>query len=160
VADGLDPRTLDGLLADASARITRYSPEEAKRATDAGALLIDIRSDSNRERDGITPGSIHIPRTVLEWRTDVGGPWCNPHVGDRDQPIILLCDHGYSTILAAATLTELGFTRVGDVIGGFAEWRNRGLPTMHIPTNGTPRDQGDVLGMNGPDRPAATDSPG
>jgi rhodanese-related sulfurtransferase len=52
----------------------------------------------------------------------------NPHVGGLEQPILLICDHGFSSVLAAATLADLGFT-VGDVIGGFAAWREAGLPT-------------------------------
>ena len=115
----------------------------------SGAVLIDIRSDSDRERDGVVPGSIHIPRTVFEWRIDLESPWRNPHLGDLDQEIILLCDHGYSTILAADTLVELGFTRAGDVIGGYADWREAGLPTTTPPP---PRRQGDELpGMRGRD---------
>jgi rhodanese-related sulfurtransferase len=122
-------RTLDDLLADAQTRILRYSPAEAFAAAQAGALMIDIRSDSDRERDGIIPGSLHIPRTVLEWRTDLDSRSRNPHLGGLDQEIILLCDHGCSTILAAATLSQLGYTNVGDVIGGYAAWSETGLPT-------------------------------
>ena len=125
----IERRALDELLADALRRIVRYTPAEAQTAMQSGAVLIDIRSDSDRERDGVVPGSIHIPRTVFEWRIDLESPWRNPHLGDLDQEIILLCDHGYSTILAADTLVELGFTRAGDVIGGYADWREAGLPT-------------------------------
>ena len=71
---------------------------------------------------------VHIPRTVLEWRLDPESPWRNPHVGSLDQQIVLICDHGCSSILAAATLVELGFARAGDVVGGFAAWRDAGLP--------------------------------
>jgi rhodanese-related sulfurtransferase len=143
-------RTLDDLLADATSRITRLSPGEAYTATRMGAVLIDIRSDSNRERDGIVPGSIHIPRTVLEWRIDDASPWRNPNIGGRDDQLILLCDHGCSTILAAATLVELGYTRAGDVIGGFAAWRDSGLPTTSAPRRG--RDADELPGMHAPDR--------
>ena len=142
--------TLEHLLAEAQARIVRYAPQEAKVATDNGAILIDIRSESNRERDGIVPGSIHIPRTVLEWRVDIDSPWRNPHIGDLDDQVILLCDHGCSSILAAATLTTLGFARAGDVIGGFAEWRDKGLPTTRAPRRQHGADA--LAGMNGPDR--------
>jgi rhodanese-related sulfurtransferase len=102
----------------------------------------------DRERDGIVPGSIHIPCTVFEWRTDLDSPWRNPYLEDLDQQIILLCDHGYSTILAADTLVELGFTRAGDIIGGYADWREAGLPTTTSPL----WRQGDELaGMRGRD---------
>ena len=133
MAVGVKRRTLDDLLADAQERIVRYSPADALNAIEAGALLIDIRSESDRERDGIVPGSLHIPRTVLEWRADLGKPWCSPHLEGFEQQIILLCDHGCSTILAAAALVELGFTNAGDVIGGYAAWREAGLGTKDAP---------------------------
>jgi rhodanese-related sulfurtransferase len=122
-------RTLDELLEEAQTRIRRFPPEAAFAASERGALIIDIRSDLDRERDGVVPGALHIPRTVLEWRFDLGSPWRNPHIGGLDQQLLLLCDHGYSSILAAATLVELGFVRAGDVIGGYAAWQEAGLPT-------------------------------
>jgi rhodanese-related sulfurtransferase len=80
-----------------------------------GALLIDIHADTDRERDGIVPGSLHIPRTVLEWRMKPTSGFRNPHAGGLDQQIVLICDHGCSSLLAAAILVDLGFSRVGDV---------------------------------------------
>ena len=151
MAPGVKRRTLDDLLADAEQRIARLSPVDALEAMQAGALLIDIRSESDRARDGIVPGSVHIPRTVLEWRTDLDSAWRNPYLGGLDEQLILLCDHGYSTILAAATLVELGYVDAGHVIGGFAAWREAGLPTATAPPA---RRKGDELaGMRGPDIP-------
>src|SRR5437867_9599145 len=126
-------RTLEELLDAARARVERLEPAEALAATEQGALLIDIRADVDRERDGIVPGSLHIPRTVLEWRLEPESAWRNPHVGDVDRQIILICDHGCSSILAAATPVELGFSRAGDVIGGLAAWREAGLVTASCP---------------------------
>lgn len=142
-------RTLDELLADACARIVRYSPAEAHAATANGVLLVDIRSETDRERDGIVPGSVHIPRTVLEWRADPDSPLRNPHLGRLEEPIILLCDHGCSSILAAATLAELGYGLAGDVIGGYAAWHDAGLPTRTAPRRR--RGPGEPAGMKGPD---------
>lgn len=149
MVDGTKRRTLDELLDEAKTKIERYSPDEAQAAVAGGALIIDIRTSSDRERDGIVPGSVHIPRTVLEWRLELGGASRSPYVGGADEPVILLCDHGYSTILAAATLTDLGFSRAGDVIGGFAGWRDAGLPVAPAPIR--PRPAGQPAGMNGPD---------
>jgi rhodanese-related sulfurtransferase len=115
----------------------------------AGALLIDVRPADARERDGIVPGSLHIPRTVLEWRLAPDGAWRSPHVGGLDAQVILICDHGYSTILAAATLVDLGYERAGDVIGGFAAWRNASLPTAAAPERRP--DAVELPGMTGPD---------
>jgi rhodanese-related sulfurtransferase len=65
---------------------------------------------------------------VLEWRIGLDSPWRNRHLGGLDQQLILICDHGYSSILAASNLVELGFYRAGDVIGGFEAWTASGLP--------------------------------
>jgi rhodanese-related sulfurtransferase len=149
VAVGTNRRTLDELLEAARARIERLEPAEALAAVDHGALLIDIRADVDRERDGIVPGSLHIPRTVLEWRLDPESAWRNPHVGGLDQQIVLLCDHGCSSIFAAAALVELGFARAGDVVGGFAAWREAGLLTVSAPPHR--RGPGEPAGMRPPD---------
>jgi rhodanese-related sulfurtransferase len=137
------------LLAAAQARITRLDPAAAFAAVAGGALLIDIRSELNRERDGIVPGSLHIPRTVLEWRIDLDSEWRNPHVGGLDQRIVLMCDHGCSSVLAAATLVDLGFVDTADVLGGFAAWRDAGLPTMAAPQH--EHVDGELAGMRPPD---------
>src|SRR5512132_4742932 len=115
-------RTLDELLDAARAQIARLEPVEAHAATEQGALLIDIRGQVDRERDGIVPGSLHIPRTVLEWRLDPDSAWRNPYVGGPSEQIVLLCAEGFSSVLAAATLSDLGFEHAGDVVGGFAAW--------------------------------------
>ena len=138
MAVSAERRTLDQLLEAAYARIERLTPAEALAATERGALLIDIRTDADREHDGIVPGSLHIPRTVLEWRLDPDSSWRNPHVGGLDRQILLLCDHGCSSSLAAATLIDLGFERAGDVIGGFAAWREVLLPTVAAPPVAAP----------------------
>lgn len=141
-------RTLAELLADAASRIERFGPEEALAAVEAGALMVDIRSGEDRERDGVVPGSLHVPRTVLEWRFAPDSELRSPHAGGPEQRIVLLCDHGCSSVLAAASLADLGFTRAGDVVGGFAAWREAGLPT----TAARQRPAEDVPpGMGAPD---------
>ena len=141
-------RTLEELLAAAAARIERLEPLDAFAAAAAGALIVDIRSDDARRRDGTVPGSLHIPRTVLEWRVAPDSASRNPHVVALEQRLVLLCDHGYSTVLAAATLVDLGFANAGDVIGGFVAWREAGLPVTDAPppAPGPP-------GMAAPDQP-------
>ena len=142
-------RTLDALLNDARSRIERLEPAEAYAALADGALLVDIRPDGVREREGIVPGSLHVPRTVLEWRLAPDSPWRNPHVGPLDTQVVLMCDHGCSSILAAATLVDLGFSRAGDVIGGFEAWRDAGLPVASV--DGSSED-----GLPGMGAPAAS----
>jgi rhodanese-related sulfurtransferase len=142
-------RTLEELLDEARSRIERLEPAEAHAAMELGALLVDIRSDSDRERDGIVPGSLHVPRTVLEWRLAPDSHWRNAYVGEPDRQVLLLCDHGYSSVLAAAILVELGLARAGDVVGGFAAWRVAGLPTTDARPD--PRRSGEPAGMGPPD---------
>ena len=144
---GLERRTLAELLAEAEAQISRWSPEDAHSAMEDGALLIDIRSGDNRARDGIVPGSVHIPRTVLEWRTAPDSEFPNPYVSRLDAEVILLCDHGCSSVLAAAVLKDLGYLHVGDVIGGFQDWREAGLP---VGTVGTGQSSPDEIAGMGP----------
>jgi rhodanese-related sulfurtransferase len=122
------PVTLDALLEGARASIERLSPAEAWAAAQDGALLVDIRSDADREHAGVVPGSLHVPRTVLEWRLAPGSAWASPHVGGIERRVVVICDHGYSSSLAAATLAELGYARAGDVVGGFEAWAASGLP--------------------------------
>jgi rhodanese-related sulfurtransferase len=125
---GAERRSLEGLVNEAAARIIRFSALDAFSVSSAGGLIIDIRSQDARELHGVVPRSLHIPRTVLEWRVALESPWRNRYLGGVDQRLILLCDHGYSSILAASNLVQLGFYRAGDVIGGFESWKEQGLP--------------------------------
>jgi rhodanese-related sulfurtransferase len=111
-------------------------------------LIVDIRSELSRERDGVVPGSLHVPRTVLEWRFELGGRWRNPHLGDVERRVIVLCDHGYSSVFAAAMLVQLGYRRACDVVGGFEAWRESGLP---IVAGARQRRDGELPGMGEPD---------
>jgi rhodanese-related sulfurtransferase len=139
--------SVDALVARAAARIDRLEPRAALAELEDGALLVDIRSDAERERDGVVPGSLHVPRTVLEWRLDPDSPWRSPHAPSLDARVVLLCDHGFSSVLAAATLVDLGFTRAGDVVGGFEAWRESGLPVVRARRG----ERGELAGMRGPD---------
>ncbi len=139
-------RTLDELLAEARAKIDRLTPGEAFAVAQNGGLILDIRSDAAREQ-GVVPRSIHVPRTVLEWRVDPDSAWRSPHIGGLDRRLVVLCDHGYSSSLAAATLVELGFA-AGDVIGGFEAWRREGFP-IAMPSAGRTADE--LPGMGPPE---------
>ena len=117
--------TIDDLLRDARSRLERLEPEEALAAQRDGALLIDTRSHDERARNGVIPGSLHVPRSVLEWRLDPDADPAhrNPHVAGLEERLVLVCAHGYSTSLAAATLQDLGFARATDLVGGFTAWK-------------------------------------
>jgi len=94
----------------------------------AGALLVDIRSDSQRATDGLIPGARFVPRNVLEWRLDPACPYRDPELARREARIVLLCAEGYQSSLAAATVRSFGVFAATDVIGGFRAWRAAGLP--------------------------------
>jgi rhodanese-related sulfurtransferase len=120
--------TIDELLADARRRLRRLSPAQALQAMRAGAVLIDIRADSQVARDGIVAGALVIPRSVLEWRLDPASEHRHPSAPPLGDHVIVMCDEGYQSSLAAATLQRLGFARATDVVGGFQAWRAAGLP--------------------------------
>jgi rhodanese-related sulfurtransferase len=120
--------TIDDLLAAARARLERVESREAPAEVERGALLVDIRSESQRERDGVIPGAIHHPRNVLEWRMDPDSGHSDPAVGGLDRRVIVVCNEGYQSSLAAAVLQDLGFERATDLVGGFQAWRDAGLP--------------------------------
>lgn len=95
-----------------------------------GAALIDIRGDSQIARDGTIPGALVIARNVLEWRLDPGSLHRHPQAPGLGNRVILLCDEGYQSSLAAATLQQMGFACATDVDGGFQAWREAGLPVI------------------------------
>jgi rhodanese-related sulfurtransferase len=111
------------MVAEARSRIARYTPAEAAAADDI--LLVDLRSAEERREEGVIPGSVHVSRTVLEWRAD---PTSSTHdsalAGKR---LVLVCAHGFSSSLAAASLVQLGVD-AGDLEGGFEAWVAAGLP--------------------------------
>jgi rhodanese-related sulfurtransferase len=122
-----EPTTVEQLLMEARARLTRLLPGEVRAASYAGAALIDIRSERQRARDGKVPGAKYIARNVLEWRLDPSSPDRDRDLARRDIKLILICDEGYQSSLAAATLTRFGLNAT-DVIGGFQAWRTADLP--------------------------------
>ena len=123
----MTPPSIDDLLARARSGLQRVSPDEAAEAARTGALLVDIRPVGLREADGEIPGALVIDRNVLEWRLAPESDHRIPEVG-AEKIVIIVCDEGYASSLAAATLQELGLPRATDLIGGFQAWRERGLP--------------------------------
>lgn len=127
-----EPQTIDALLAEARAHLTRLEPVEALQAQEQGALLIDTRCSDDRRRLGKILGAAHVPLSVLLWRLDPTSEHRNPKLADRSRQVILLCNDGYSSSLAAASLQRLGFARATDVIGGANAWIAAGLPVERI----------------------------
>jgi rhodanese-related sulfurtransferase len=123
------PRTVDELLEAARARYRRIGPHEAAGELRAGVLVVDTRPAALRSRDGEIPGATVVERNVLEWRLDPQSPHRLPAVARAGQRVIVLCDEGYASSLAAATLLDLGLDAT-DVDGGFQAWRRAGLPVV------------------------------
>lgn len=121
---------IDALLARARQRISILSPAEAAALRDGGALVVDTRSAAQRARSGEIPASVHIERNVLEWRLDPTSEHRHPAAARHDGPIIVLCQEGYASSLAVATLVDLGLTDVHDLGGGFEAWAAAGLPVQ------------------------------
>jgi rhodanese-related sulfurtransferase len=122
-------RTIADLLEAARAQLDRLEPAAAYRAmVDDDAILVDTRCAELRRDIGRIPGSVHIPLSVLFWRLDPTSGHDDPNLSDPARQVVLLCAHGYSSSLAAATLRELGFSQATDVVGGFEAWAAAGLP--------------------------------
>jgi len=128
------PRTVDELADAARATLRRVTAEQARDALANGALLVDTRTSEQRARDGTVPGALVIDRNVLEWRLDPAGSHHVPEITSHDQQVILFCDEGCASSLAAKSLQELGLLNATDVIGGSQAWKAAGLP-IDAPTS-------------------------
>jgi rhodanese-related sulfurtransferase len=120
--------TIDDLLADARRGLTRIEPAAAYEAVRSGATLIDIRSETQIAEDGVVPKALRIRRNVLEWRLDPESGHRHPQAPGLEDDVIVMCDAGYASSLAAATLQQLGFVHATDLVDGFQGWRAAGLP--------------------------------
>jgi rhodanese-related sulfurtransferase len=126
------PRGISGALTRARSRLDRLDPAEAYQAVRAGALLVDIRPEQTRAIEGGVPGALVVDRNELEWRLDPDSDACLP-VADYDLHVILICNEGYASSLAAASLQQLGLHRATDLVGGYRAWRAAGFPTTADP---------------------------
>jgi rhodanese-related sulfurtransferase len=124
---------VEGLLGAARTRIARWTPAQAVLLVREGALLVDIRPESQRRTHGEVPYGLVIERNVLEWRLDPTSPWRIPQADSHDRTVVVLCQEGYASSFAAAALIDLGYRRAGDVDGGFAAWRDANLPVTPWP---------------------------
>jgi rhodanese-related sulfurtransferase len=115
-------RTIDEVVQSARGRIARLTPTQAKNDWHAGAVVVDIRPAAQREAHGALPGATVIERNVLEWRFDPASDTRLP-IADYDLQVIVICQEGYTSSLAAASLQDLEIHRATDVIGGYAAWR-------------------------------------
>lgn len=126
---GGQPQGIDDLLDRVRTGYRRVEAREAYEAARAGeALLVDIRYAALRERDGLIPGALVVERNELEWRLDPQGSHRVPQATGHDVRVVVVCNEGYASSLAAASLHQLGLHRATDLAGGFQAWRAAGLP--------------------------------
>jgi rhodanese-related sulfurtransferase len=125
-------RTVHDLLDDARSTLDRLEPAAAAAEVATGAVLVDTRCADLRRDGGVIPGAVHVPLSVLYWRLDPASGSEDPALADPERRVILICAHGYSSSIAAATLRQLGFSSATDVIGGFEAWKAAGLPVRPL----------------------------
>ncbi len=117
------------LVAEAKARVENLKLDEFEKERAQGALVVDIRDGEELAADGRIPGSVHVPRGMLEWRADPSSKYHRDEDGfDPDRRIVLHCASGGRSALAAVRLKEMGYTDVAHYEGGFNEWSEAGRP--------------------------------
>lgn len=124
--------TIDQMLENARARLHRIYAFETPQALDRGAILVDIRPQAQRAREGALPGALVIERNVLEWRLDPSSSARLALATDHDVEWIIVCSEGYTSSLAAAALQELGLHRATDLIGGYQALKAAGLLSVGV----------------------------
>jgi rhodanese-related sulfurtransferase len=115
--------SIERMLADARAGLDRVDPSDLAEEVAAGALVVDTRPVGQRERYGELPGALVIDRNVLEWRLDPTAEDRLPEADDPDRRVIVVCNEGYASSLAAETLRRMGLSRATDLVGGYRAWR-------------------------------------
>ena len=116
-------RGFKAMLAEANAVIETVSvPDLAYHLEDDETLLVDVRDQAERERDGAIPDSVHVSRGLLEFKADPESPLYEPALRP-DRRIILYCGSGGRSALAAKTLHDMGYSDVASLAGGYAAWR-------------------------------------
>jgi rhodanese-related sulfurtransferase len=124
--EGQTTAAIDRLLAQARAGLDRVPARELAAEIQAGALVVDTRPVEQRLRDGALPGAVVVDRNVLEWRLDPTSPHRLSEAADPRRRIIIVCNEGFSSSLAAATLRQLGCGRATDLVDGFQGWLRAG----------------------------------
>jgi rhodanese-related sulfurtransferase len=121
------PSRVDHILSAARSRLCRLDARQVPAALKRGAVLVDIRPQQQREREGAVPAALVIERNVLEWRCDPTSDARLPQAVGDDVEWVVLCSEGYTSSLAAAALQDLGLYRSTDIVGGYWALRNTGV---------------------------------
>lgn len=120
---------VDAYLRQARAELDRLTPSDALTRQRDGALIVDIRPEANRREEGTIPDAIVVERIVFEWRLDPTSEHRLPLL-DADSEVIVVCNEGYASSLAARDAKRLGLRRATDIDGGFRAWAAAGLPVV------------------------------
>ena len=121
-------RPVKEMVAEAKARITSLSVDEARAKAEAGdALLVDIRDPRELTREGRVPGAFHAPRGMLEFWIDPASPYHKPALATGQQ-LVLFCGSSWRSALSAQTLQDMGAENIAEMEGGFTAWRESGAP--------------------------------
>lgn len=122
IVTDMDASAISRLLEASRRGLERVEPTDLAAIQAAGALVVDIRPVEQRSRDGEMPGAVAIDRNVLEWRLDPTSPDRLPIATDPNRRIVIVCNEGYSSSLAAHTLQQLGLANATDLRGGYQAW--------------------------------------
>ncbi len=114
--------TVDAWLTGARARLDRVQPQDLAQEIADGAIVIDTRDSADREAEGALPGAVIVTRNVLEWRMSPSSPTRLEGI-TADSRVIIVCNDGFSSSIAAASLRDLGLPRATDLVGGYRAWR-------------------------------------
>jgi rhodanese-related sulfurtransferase len=114
--------TIERFVTDARRRLDRVEPEDLAAEVSAGALVVDIRPQADRDEDGPLPGAVVIERIHLEWRLDPTSPDRHPEARPGRR-VVVVCNEGYASSLAAWSLRLVGVEEATDLVGGFRAWR-------------------------------------
>ena len=117
-------KTLKEMLAEARQVIPEQPPAELKKRLDTGepVVVVDVR-DPDEYRDGSIEAATNISRGFLEFRVGTA-------VSDPSTPVVLYCQTGLRSMLAAKALKDLGYSNVVNLQGGYQKWAQTGLPVV------------------------------
>ena len=115
--------SIDQVLIRSRRSLDRVEPDQLAAEMAAGALVVDIRPVEDRDREGLLPGAVVVGRNVLEWRLDPTSPDRIAEAVDPDRRVVLVCNEGYASSLAAESLQRVGLRQATDLVGGYRAWR-------------------------------------
>ena len=124
-------KSVKDMVAEAKAKVENLDSAAVTDEMERGAVLVDLRDDSEVAETGRIPGSVHVPRGMLEFRADTTSP-SHDDALDPSQRVILHCAGGGRSALAAVTLQEMGYTNVAHLEGGIKAWAEQGNPVERV----------------------------